>query len=256
MASSQNKEDGQGQQSPAPATGYPATMGYPPGYYNPGGPPPPLQLEDQQARIKKVSGIFRGLVAGIIFFFLFLCIISIITWLILHPVVPIFHLNSFNVSDFKISPSPNFLTANFVANITAINPNEKLVIEFYDVDAFIIYNGEYLLGASMGEPFNLKIKENYTMELKTSAGNNISDDSDEFKSNEMRKIATDRSSSGKVRFELRIFFWGTFKSGHWWERNAMIKVFCEDLDIAFLNNNSTNGTLANANLPLNCLANA
>ncbi|KAJ9181306.1 hypothetical protein P3X46_009446 [Hevea brasiliensis] len=249
----------------SPATGYPPTMGYhpsmgyplgqsgypPPGYNNgynnhylyaqapPAGYYNPDMYQPQPGY--RASGFVRGIVGGLVFFIIFICISTIIIWLILRPAIPIFHVDTFTVSNFNASSSS--FEANWDANITVKNPNTKLKAYFDQVEVNVYYE-DNLLAKSFANPFQLETKQDTVMQAKLA-----SDNSDHSQtgvgSRVVERMTEDRNSSNrKLSFNLRVALWTTFKSGTWWARHINVRVYCENLEVGFVGNTS-DGKLSN-----------
>ncbi|EEF29836.1 NDR1/HIN1-like protein 10 [Ricinus communis] len=255
---------------PSRATGYPPPMGYappmmypPPGQYPyppPAGQPvgypnynngynnnypyaqaPPTayyntQMYQTQPECR-INGFLRGIIGGLVFLLILTCAISIFMWIILRPVIPVFHVNNLSVSNFNLSSSPTF-HANWDANITVGNPNTKLKVYFDQIEVFIYYNEDDLLATSFSNPFFLETGGNSVVQAKLEA-NNADRKQAGVGSWVVDKMAKDKSTTGNVTFDIRMALWSTFKSGSWWARHVTIRVYCEDLVVSFMGNSGT-----------------
>lgn len=236
-----------------PATGYPPPMGYPPG--QPGYPPPgyhypgyanggyPNYAYSSQAppvayynnRMYQPArqdgynpaGFARGFVLGLFLLIFFLFTSNITMWLFLRPELPVFHLDGFSVSNFNASwPT---LTADWEANITVRNPNSKIKVYSDQIHNIILY-GEDKLCTSVSPPIYLDIHQSTGDNLKLAANS-----TDAIMAGKLvvDKMAAERNK-GTVNFNLRMGYWTTFKSGTWYVRKVILKVYCEQIKVAFV----------------------
>ncbi|OAY42985.1 NDR1/HIN1-like protein 10 [Manihot esculenta] len=279
--SGQTSSDGDDPSLPAnsPATSYPPMVGYPPpmGYppaqsgYPPYGQPgyqgynngynnnypyaqaPPAAYYNhviyQQQQENQVSGFVRAVVGGLFLLVILMCMSSIIVWLILRPVVPIFRINTFSVSNFSTVSS---FSAKWDANVTVENPNTKLKVYFDQVEAYLYYEDDNLLATSFANPFFLETNNKTVMET-TLVSNNSDRRQAGVGSWVVEKMVEERKSNkGKLSFNLRFALWTTFKSGTWWARHVNMRVYCESLEVGFVGNTG-NGKYTNDDITSECL---
>lgn len=251
--------------NPLPAHGYPPTMGYPPQMYPPnnapypGYPPPhgynqypyaqapPAQYYDNQgygssSQPDRCSGFVRGVVAAMIILIVLSCISSLITWAVLRPQIPVFHVDKMSVSNFNTTSTP--FTATWDTNLTVENPNHKLRVYFDRILGATFYKEEDSLGTSWINPIFMDTKTNATLHAVISTNGSAEHAVPIWVAQEMGK-ERGTGGGGSVSFELRFRVWATFKSGSWWTRNLVMKVSCENLKIDFVGA-SGNGALAPA----------
>ncbi|XWS66587.1 hypothetical protein CRYUN_Cryun05aG0212500 [Craigia yunnanensis] len=235
-----------------PAMGYPPQMMYPnapyPGYpppphgYNqyPYAQPPPAHYYNQgyaSPRHDRCSGFVRGIVAAMIILVVLSCLSSLITWAILRPQIPVFHVDNMSVSNFSTSSTP--FTATWDTNLTVENPNHKLRLYFDKILGTMFYDEEDSLGSSWLNPIFMETKTKTTLQAIISANGSAQNAVPIWVAQEMGK---DRGT-GSVTFALRFRVWATFKSGTWWTKNMVMRVLCEDLKVNFVGT-SGNGALA------------
>ncbi|PON43336.1 hydroxyproline-rich glycoprotein family protein [Parasponia andersonii] len=227
---------------PTPQMGYPPAMGYPPPYTNnpPNGQPHPYNPYTQPlpahyypnhpytpAGASGGSAFVRGFLATLIILIIFICLSSIITWLILRPQIPVFHVDSFVVSNLNLSKAD--FAATWEANVTAQNPNHKLKIYFDQIQSFVYYK-ENFLSSSAVDPLLLETETRDVMRVRLATNNTV----DHLVGNwVVDEIARERNA-GVLSFNLRMVVFATFKSGAWWTRHASMKVFCENLKVNFV----------------------
>lgn len=249
--------------------GYPPVIGYPPGHppppYPPGyGPypnyvsaPPPqggyypnptyLPLQGPPGRQSGImsSGFIRGVLMAIIILVFLSALFSVITYIVVRPKQPVFHLASFSVTNFNVSNA--VLMASWEAKVTVENPNEKLRAYFNRIESYVYYEEpeNYLAFNSESEgPVSVDVKTNTTITLRASMIDNEQPDK-----SVLDKIEDERKS-GLVSFGLGIRLMGTFKSSSWTLLERM-QVSCEDIKVTF-GPESTTGTLATSDKPKEC----
>ncbi|XVE61406.1 hypothetical protein DITRI_Ditri06bG0037100 [Diplodiscus trichospermus] len=236
-----------------PPMGYPPPMMYPNAPY-PGYPPPPPHGYNQYPytqpppapyynqgyappRHDPCSGFARGIVAAMIFLIVLSCLSSLITWAILRPQTPVFHVDNMSVSNFNTSSTP--FTATWDTNLTIQNPNHKLRVYFDKIVGAMFYDEDDTLGSSWVNPIFMDIKTQTTMHVVISANGSAQNAVPIWVAQEMSK----ERDTGTVSFSLRFRIWATFKTGSWWTRTLVMRVFCDDLKVNFVGA-SGNGALA------------
>ncbi|GLT94785.1 hypothetical protein SLE2022_125080 [Rubroshorea leprosula] len=223
-----------------PQMGYPAEQ-YPVNYYNqpayPNAPnqyayaqPPPASYYNRQNNRERTE---EGLVACVCLFacmFIFLTVVtgiaSIITWSIVQPQIPCFHVEAMSVTNFNTS---TLFTATWDVNVAVQNPNKKLKAFFHQIQCMVFYDGT-ALGSTYVPPFYMETKSKTGMGVRISTNGSAEVPLPIWVTLAMDK---DRSSQGSVTFTLRCFMSSTLKNG-WWAENQVMKVNCGDLkmDIA------------------------
>ncbi|EXC21224.1 hypothetical protein L484_002234 [Morus notabilis] len=239
-----------GASNPPIGYGTPNTpIGYPPPYqpyppnrhyaYNPyTQPPPPHYYYANQNYTYSTataggggagsgSAFVRGFLAMIITLITITCVVSIITWLVLRPEIPVFHVDKFAVSGLNIS-GPEF-SAKWDASVTVENPNHKLKIYLEQVQGFVYYK-ENFLSSSPVDPMLLETRSRNSIAMKLATNNTEQHLVGRWVEEDIAK----ERSGGAVSFNLRMLVLATFKSGAWWTRHASMKVFCEDLKVNFV----------------------
>ncbi|XVE75873.1 hypothetical protein DITRI_Ditri12bG0126600 [Diplodiscus trichospermus] len=244
----------------SPAYGYPPAMGYPPqmivypnapypGYPHPPHgynqyisaqhPPAPYYNQGYARQQDRCSGFVRGVVVAMIILIVFSCLSSLITWAILRPQIPVFHVDNMSVSNFNTKSTP--FTATWDTNLTVENPNHKLRVYFDKIVGYMFYDDEDSLGSSWLNPIFMDTKTNTSLHAIISANGTAQNAMPIWVAQDMDK---DRGT-GSVTFALRFRVWATFKSGSWWTRSLVMRVLCEDLKVDFVGA-SGNGALSPA----------
>ncbi|OMO68580.1 Late embryogenesis abundant protein, LEA-14 [Corchorus olitorius] len=234
-------------QSPPPPLphGYPPAMGYPPppmmyphgGYgpplppgYSPypyGHPPPGTVIIYPATPPNRAAACARGCLAAMIIIVILICLSSLLTWAILRPQTPVFHVDNMSVTNFNTSTP---FTATWNTNISVQNPNHKLRVYFDRIMVVVLYDEEDMLGDTWLNPILMETKTNTTVNAVIAVNGSAENAVPIWVSQEMSK---DRRELGAVIFSLRFRIWATFKSGNWWTRSLVMKVSCEDLKVKF-----------------------
>ncbi|XP_010248447.1 PREDICTED: NDR1/HIN1-Like protein 3-like [Nelumbo nucifera] len=217
--------------STATGTSYPYTAPLPAAYYNtnPYYTPP----YDQRR-----TTFFRRFIAAIIAVFLIIGAITFIVWLVLHPHVPEFRVDSVSVSSLNINNSQ--VTGNWDVGFTVRNPNKKMSVHYDNMFSTLFYRRQSLSDTSL-PPLSQGKKNETTVRARFAASSGYIGDA-------ASALASDRSS-GSVSFNVNIGAWVWFKAGAWRTRRHLLRVFCEDLKVGFSSNTQT-GVLSGG--PKNC----
>ncbi|KAF5937813.1 hypothetical protein HYC85_025319 [Camellia sinensis] len=250
---------GDDQSKQASVTGYPPVPGfspqqqqyppqpYPPQYQNyppppyypnphnnpyPYTAPPPAAYYSQQyaAAPHESSGRFtfvRFILTMMIALFLGAFLLSLLTFLIFGADVPQFFIQSMSVPEFNISG--HALRANWDANITISNSNEKLVLFFEKIEGVIVHE-ETVLALAIAEHINVGTRGETTFNIKFVSA--TSSNHQEVVMGEHPDLVRDRNKQ-EVSFALRMMATTTFRSSSLWRRQASLRVFCEELHFKF-----------------------
>ncbi|KAI4310604.1 hypothetical protein MLD38_035570 [Melastoma candidum] len=287
-----NDHDGRPPLPPLPmqqqAMGYPPVMGYPPpgqyphhhppsplnnayppapDYYSPHPPPPCLpQQHHHPPQVLPVSRFVRGILAAVVFFIIASCTISIIAYVILHPVNPEFSITGFSVEEFRVMPGVP-ITGSFEANVTVGNPNEKLRIRFHSIESYVYFKNPVAeLAWTTAAPFIMETNMSHVMTVRAIAdgdvgGDNAGDD-EEVRGDEDAAAAMEKEwRNGTVEMGLMIGMWATFRSENgWWSSQAVMRVQCDELLVTFTKGNGmtpvtgTTGAWTGNGVPKKCIA--
>lgn len=240
----QTTATGQSHPQPQPTTNYPNTTGYPPvmGYPYPQAPQgyassyigyPPNEYSSyaySQARTQsnvRCNSTFVRLVLLTMTIVALLTVSSTVAlWFFLRPEAPAFRVDALSVSNFNTT---NFdQTANWEANVTVENPNQKLKVSFNEIKSFVDYEDQYL-AQSFANPLSLETKEHLVMNVKLAGNNTIEYVVDQKLVDDM---ARDRSR-GSVIFRMRFLVSCTFRRGSWWKKSRTLKFRCDKLKVEF-----------------------
>ncbi|CAN7118560.1 unnamed protein product [Brassica rapa subsp. narinosa] len=193
------------------------------------------------------SGFFRGILTGLVFIAVFLCISTTITWLVLRPQIPVFSVTNFSVSNFNLT-EPVF-SAQFTANLTVENPNTKLTSYFNRIQGFI-YNQnavaeEDFLAMEYFQPVYVETKKSVSIGETLTAGGEGQRKVPSWVGEEMKK----ERDTGTVSFNLWMAVSVTFKTDGWSARERGLKVFCGKLKVAFEGGSGNGAVLLPKPLP-------
>ena len=235
---------GQSHPQPQPTTNYPNTMGYPPvmGYPYPQAPQgyasshigyPPNEYSSYaysqtptQSNVRRNSTFVHLVLLIMAIVALFAVVSTVAIWFILRPEAPAFRVDALSVSNFNTT---NFdQTANWEANITVENPNQKLKVYFNEIKSYVDYKDRYLT-QSFVSPLSLEVKEHVVMNVKLSVDNVFEPVVDQKLVDDM---ALDRSR-GSLIFRIRLMVSATFRRGSWWKKSRTLKIRCEGLEVEF-----------------------
>ncbi|KAJ4977609.1 hypothetical protein NE237_008389 [Protea cynaroides] len=227
------------------ATGYPPAPGYPPpsqgaypGYPNaPNGypysaPPPTYYNNGNYPAGSYDSGSYslvRRLVIAMTAALVMMSVFFFLVLLILHPREPVFHVDTFTVSNFTIIDSR--LNADWDLSFKISNPNTKFDLNFEDIDVLVFYARNLLSTVSM-HPLLLQRKNETSVHGKLLTR-------DDFVGKDMEE---DRKS-GDLVVGVRIRMTVRFENGGATSRDQKLTAICENLKLNF-DGNTGNGKLA------------
>ncbi|CAI0391136.1 unnamed protein product [Linum tenue] len=242
-AASTSFNDGQHPPPPYPPA-YPPGYNnqYPPGYnynyagYNyPAQAPPAAYYHNNgagayptQQEMNAAAGFARGFLIGMMLLFFCIFASTIVLWVVLRPQVPEFHVESLAVANFDAKQSS--FAAAWDANLTAKNPNTKIRLYFNQIETFMFYDDQPL-ASSYANPFSLETGAAAGMTTRLATNSSVDE---EVENEAVEKMAEDYNGPGAVEFSLRMAVWTTFKSDSWWTRRSTVRVFCEELKVAFV----------------------
>ncbi|KAF7851917.1 hypothetical protein BT93_L1631 [Corymbia citriodora subsp. variegata] len=226
-------------------------MGYPPPYAPPhssgggggypyGAPPPHVgynptndpRYYPSQVPPRRNSGLAHAILVALLILVVSSCAISVITYVVLRPLIPEFHITAFSVTNFNISNS--VLMGSWDANVTVDNKNEKLTAYFDRIQGYVYYDDPRNYISWSTEPsFSLETKTSGVLNVKMTMieGEQPSPSALEQMNEERRK--------GTVIFGLGFGLMGTFKSGWWWTSHFGMRVYCDSLGVGFVGASGT-----------------
>ncbi|CAH8388230.1 unnamed protein product [Eruca vesicaria subsp. sativa] len=192
---------------------------------------------------------FRGILTGLIFLVVFVCVSTTMAWLFLRPQIPVFYVTNFSVSNFNLTEP--VLSAQWTANLTVENPNTKLTGYFDRIQGFI-YNqnpvgDEDYLAMAYFQPVFVETKKSVSVGETLIAGQKGQRKVPGWVEEEMKK----ERDIGTVTFSLWMAVSVTFKTDGWSARERELKVFCGKLKVPF-EGGSGNGVVLLPK-PLPCL---
>ncbi|XP_071736287.1 NDR1/HIN1-like protein 10 [Rutidosis leptorrhynchoides] len=209
------------------ATGYPyAAHPQPSHYFNvsSNGYANPYAANQQRATfLRRIFAVFMAciILTGSIIF---------IMWIILHPQVPQFRVETLTLTNFTIS-SNSLVSGDWDARLTVRNPNSKITLYYDRVEAAVLYKSE-LIAETTVAPFVQGKKNETTIRATFASLSAYVDD--------RNGINGDRAR-GTVNFNLRMVARVKFKAGAWWTRRRILRIYCPNLSVG-VSGNSTNGS--------------
>ncbi|CAN0900542.1 NDR1/HIN1-like protein 10 [Linum grandiflorum] len=210
-----NEQRPNGYPAAPPGTGYPFQAAVQPSnsyYYNPQNPS--SYTAARPTLYRRLILLFI-IVTSIFFTGLF------ISWIVIRPRVPVFHITSFTMSTFN--SSSHQLSGTWAARFEVFNPNKKMDIEYDQIQAFISFK-EQSLAQNRLQPFVQQHKNHTVLETDFSIINTfvdqwVSDAADEDK------------KDGSVTFDLKVVADVGFRVGELRARRRQLQVSCSDLTV-------------------------
>ncbi|XP_068658129.1 NDR1/HIN1-like protein 10 [Aristolochia californica] len=208
---------------PASQSGYPSYPSYPShSYPYPSYPYPPPPRQPYAHSLRRAS-LFRRLVAAFIAACVIFGAVTLIVWLVLRPRVPKFSVTAMSVTPFNLSRTQ--LTASWDVTLAVDNPNKKMNIYYDSLKASVFYDDE-LLAENALAPFFMEKRNSTTLTARLAAISGYVDVS-------AAKDMTAERAEGQVKFDVGVIAGVRFRAGDWWTRRRILRVFCEDVTIAF-----------------------
>jgi hypothetical protein len=232
-------------QSSQVAAGYPAGTAYayvaprPTSYtaqtYGPG----PAHNNNYYQRRTRPSFLCRLIIIASAVFAI-MGIVFFIAWLILKPRLPEFRVDSASVSQLNVTSSSE-LTATWNFTLFVRNPNTKLNLYYDRLQASVSYGRDDILSMTSLQPF-FQPKRNETRVLVRFSV------VDEYVREKVATRISDEKAIGSVGFRVRVIALVKFRSGIWWTRQRLLRVYCDRVQIGFGSNNGT-GSLTGQSVP-------
>lgn len=164
-----------------------------------------------------------------------LILIAFVDWLVMHPKLPEFKVESATVPQLDLSRSE--LTATWDISILAINPSQKFRIHYDHVDASIVYGDRNYIrvGRTSLRPFVVNTRNQTRVDMKLVAVS-------EWVGDDVANEISDERSRGLVSFGVRLMTSVRFKCGLWLSKSRLMLITCDRVDFGFSPNNGI-GTL-------------
>lgn len=157
----------------------------------------------------------------------------LITWLVLRPQRPKFHVENVTVSQLSVSNSKLNTTMQF--NISARNPNKKIGIYYDEIGARAIYRGQKIGWNQL--PTFYQGHKNTTMLTYPLSADSL------FLDTDISNHLLGDKAVGSMDMTVSLVAWVRFKVGSWKTRHHAMSVFC---DVTVHLNNSSTGRLSKA----------
>ena len=214
-------------QSSHVAAGYPAyAYVAPPPSYGPGLGPNPVQdyYRRRNAFLCRVI-TFGTVVFGIIGFIFF------IAWLVLKPRMPEFRVDSASVSELNVTQSE--LSADWNFTLFVRNPNTKLSLYYDRLEASVFYHrSRDSLSTTPLQPFSQSKRNQTWVPVRFEVMS-------EYIGEDVAARISGEKSTGSVGFRVRVFALVKFRSGFWWTRERLLRVYCDRVQIGVDPKNGT-----------------
>lgn len=224
-------------QSSQVAAGYPAyAYVAPPPSYGPGLGPNPVQ--DYYRR--RNTFVCRVIAFGSVVFAT-MGLIFLIAWLVLKPRMPEFRVDSASVSELNLTQSA--LSADWNFTLFVRNPNTKLSVYYDRLEASVFYHGgRDGLSTTPLQPFSQPKGDQTRVPVRFEVMS-------EYVGEDVAAGISNEKSTGSVGFRLRVFALVKFRSGFWWTRERLLRVYCDGVQIGV---DPKNGTGSLMGLPGAC----
>ncbi|KAK6235260.1 hypothetical protein SCA6_010597 [Theobroma cacao] len=173
--------------------------------------------------ISRNSLLVRSLILSILSLFAIISLLDFVVWRIIHPLPPVFEVDSFCISTTPPKHSPLTSTA-YDIQFGITNPNKKLSV-LMDNFEILVFHGKNMISRERMRPVYLKkmTKEssNIPRDLPHLHGKMI-----KFKSIQWSKRGV--NFDVKVKFQVRYMVWS------WLPKRADVEISCRDLSVKFL----------------------
>ncbi|GLT54228.1 hypothetical protein SLA2020_274450 [Shorea laevis] len=154
---------------------------------------------------------------------------------------PVIGVDTFSVSKFNTS-DPDFV-ANWDANVTVENPNNRLKIYFHKIQSWVAYK-DYILSSSLNvESLLLDPERHAVLHVKLSTNNSYEYDDQHVLAKKWLEMDQLDRNGGSVSYDLSMMVGSTFKCGWWWTRRSNLKVSCDDLEVRYVGETTNNRIL-------------
>lgn len=182
---------------------------------------------------RTMVGLLGGAIAGVL---VVAGLVILITYLVILPHKPKYYVDHASVSEFNWTRDGRLLNTHLNFDIRTRNPNKKIAIYYYRLQAFLLYEGEEIGWGNL--PIFYQGHKNTTV-LKTSViGKRVSlSHADNAKDLRLEQQA------GTLDLDLRLLARLRFKVGSWKSKHYTMKVKCQHVTI---------GVHAGAFKPLQC----
>ncbi|XP_044482010.1 uncharacterized protein LOC123208545 [Mangifera indica] len=140
----------------------------------------------------------RRLMILLVLFFVLIILVISIAWSILHPINPVFTLNSLTISNFTLSNSR--VNADYDFNLSVYNPNEKLTLIIDRFHVIVKYHYKKILSESWEKLVKLE-KTDFSKRL--------------------------------LNLTVEVYIRTSFESEIWPTKERRMKVSCNNLNVEF-----------------------
>ncbi|XP_044482013.1 uncharacterized protein LOC123208547 [Mangifera indica] len=169
----------------------------------------------------------RRLMILLVLFFVLIILVISIAWSILHPINPVFTLNSLTISNFTLVNSR--VNADYDFDLSVHNPNEKLTLIIDGFQVIVKYHYKKILSESWEKRVKLEKTSNQSLKMhlrpKDSSVNRVNKHS-------FKLLSTDFSKRS-LNLTVEVYIRTSFVSEIWPTKETCMKVSCNNLNVQF-----------------------
>lgn len=203
---------------------------------------PSASHASQPNEISQCSNFVRRLITALVLLFVLISVASCIAWLIVHPLRPVFTVDSFTVSNFSLSNNNDLrIKADYHFVFSMKNPNKKVPLVIDNFEILLLYKKVTVLTkAWIMEAVHLEkmSQKNWSAEFSRDFGKPLH--VREF--NEIIKDWSKRAVSFNVKMKIKT----RFTYGIWLTKRRHMEVSCISLVVEFFEPQGINGKLRGA----------
>lgn len=175
----------------------------------------------------RISLCVRRLMILLVLFFVLIILVISIAWSILHPINPVFTLNSLTISNFTLSNSR--VNADYDFDLSVYNPNEKLTLIIDRFHVIVKYHYKKILSESWEKLVKLEKTGNQSLKThlrpKHSSGNRVN--------KHLFKLLSTDFSRRLLNLTVEVYIRTSFESEIWPTKERRMKVSCNNLNVEF-----------------------
>ncbi|XVE59638.1 hypothetical protein DITRI_Ditri05aG0062200 [Diplodiscus trichospermus] len=168
----------------------------------------------------------RRLCLSILSLFAIISLVHFIVWCIIHPVPPVFKVNSFCISSDPLKHSQLLSTGYYDIRFAIKNPNRKLSLVM-DHSEILVYHGKNMVSKESMPPFYIK-------KMSEETRKNVPRDLLEYLHGKMLKLKSIEWSKREVSFDVKVNFRVKYLAWSWLPKRAYMEISCRDLRVTFL----------------------
>jgi len=147
----------------------------------------------------------------------------LIIWLVIHPHKPRYYVNHASVSHFSLTPD-GLVSANLHFDMATRNPNRKIAIYYYRMQAFLLYGSDQIGWATL--PMFYQGHKNTTFLQTNVAGQGVP-----LKSGSAEDLKLEQTA-GTLDLDLKLYARLRFKVGSWKSKRYTMRVHCQHVTVS------------------------